>query len=101
MATIAAPAPHVEPAVGRSPRPATLWALTLAGSAAGASALVFALTNDAIGTELGEPLVIALLSNWITLSYVFCGLIAWWRRPESRFGPLMVAAGFEIGRAHV
>ncbi|HMI29072.1 MAG TPA: histidine kinase [Gaiellaceae bacterium] len=28
------------------------------------------------------------------LSYVACGLIAWSRRPESRFGPLMVAAGF-------
>jgi signal transduction histidine kinase len=27
------------------------------------------------------------------VSYVGCGLIAWSRRPESRFGPLMVAAG--------
>jgi len=25
---------------------------------------------------------------------VLCGLIAWWRRPESRFGPLLIAAGF-------
>lgn len=44
--------------------------------------------------ELGEPLVIALLSNWLTVSYVLCGLLAWARRPDSRFGPLMVAAGF-------
>ena len=44
--------------------------------------------------ELGEPLVIAILIDWITLSYVLCGLVAWWRRPESRFGPLMIAAGF-------
>jgi signal transduction histidine kinase len=94
MATIAAPAPQVEHVGARPPRPAALWALTVAGVAAGSSALVFALTNDGIGTELGEPLVIALLSNWITLSYVFCGLIAWWRRPESRFGPLMLVAGF-------
>jgi signal transduction histidine kinase len=43
---------------------------------------------------MGEPLVIALLSNWLTVSYVLCGLLAWARRPESRFGPLMVAAGF-------
>ena len=28
------------------------------------------------------------------MAYVGCGLIAWSRRPESRFGPLMVAAGF-------
>ena len=26
--------------------------------------------------------------------YVGCGLIAWTRRPENRFGPLMIAAGF-------
>ena len=44
--------------------------------------------------ELGEPLVIAFLGNWITVSYVLCGLLAWSRRPASRFGPLMIAAGF-------
>ena len=32
--------------------------------------------------------------DWITLTYVFAGLVAWRRRPESRFGPLMIAAGF-------
>jgi signal transduction histidine kinase len=47
-----------------------------------------------VHAELGEPLVIALLSNWLTVSYVLCGLLAWARRPDSRFGPLMVAAGF-------
>jgi signal transduction histidine kinase len=47
-----------------------------------------------VGRDLGEPLVIALLSNWLTVSYVLCGLYAWWRRPDSRFGALMVAAGF-------
>jgi hypothetical protein len=44
--------------------------------------------------DLGEPLVIALLGNWITLSYVLGGLLAWARRPASRFGPLMITAGF-------
>ena len=38
--------------------------------------------------------MLALLSAWITVSYVLCGLIAWLRRPASRFGPLMIAAGF-------
>jgi signal transduction histidine kinase len=47
-----------------------------------------------LGAALGEPLVVALLSNWLTASYILCGLYAWWRRPDSRFGPLMVAAGF-------
>jgi hypothetical protein len=32
--------------------------------------------------------------SWIVVAYIGCGLIAWSRRPESRFGPLMVAAGF-------
>jgi signal transduction histidine kinase len=72
----------------------TLWVVGLSGPAAAAGSLVLALTNPAIGEDLGEPLVIALLSVWITLSYVLCGLLAAWRRPESRFGPLMIAAGF-------
>jgi len=38
--------------------------------------------------------VVAVLANWITLTYVLGGLVAWSRRPASRFGPLMVAAGF-------
>jgi signal transduction histidine kinase len=47
-----------------------------------------------VGHALGEPLVVALLANWLTVSYILCGLFAWWRRPDSRFGALMVAAGF-------
>ena len=47
-----------------------------------------------VGAELGEPLVVATLANWLTVSYVLCGLFAWWRRPDSRFGVLMVGAGF-------
>ncbi|MGH3013466.1 MAG: histidine kinase [Gaiellaceae bacterium] len=71
-----------------------LWALALAGVAAAASSLTFALTNDAIGGDMGEPLVLAILSVSITVSYVLCGLLAWWHRPASRFGPLMVVAGY-------
>jgi len=33
------------------------------------------------------------LTVWLGLPYILSGLIAWWRRPESRFGPLMVIAG--------
>jgi signal transduction histidine kinase len=71
-----------------------MGAVALAGGAAAASSLTFALTNPAIGADVGEPLVVAALSVWITLSYVLCGLLAWWHRPTSRFGPLMIAAGF-------
>ncbi|MCY1139298.1 sensor histidine kinase [Actinoplanes sp. Pm04-4] len=39
-------------------------------------------------------LVQAGLFVWILLAYVFCGLLAWTRRPESGFGRLMVVVGF-------
>jgi signal transduction histidine kinase len=68
--------------------------IAFAGCAAAAYSFVSALRNPAVHAELGEPLVIALLSNWLTVSYVLCGLLAWARRPDSRFGPLMIAAGF-------
>jgi signal transduction histidine kinase len=76
------------------PQPIVVAALAFAGCAAAAYSFTSALRNPVVGAELGEPLVIAFLSNWVTASYVLCGLLAWVRRPESRFGPLMVAAGF-------
>jgi signal transduction histidine kinase len=82
------------PAVGESPSRGALLAIGLGGLAVSAIAVTLALTNDAIGVHLGEPLVIALLVVWITIAYVFSGLIAWSRRPASRFGPLMIVAGF-------
>ena len=35
-----------------------------------------------------------MLINWATLPFIFAGLVAWRRRPDTRFGPLMIAAGF-------
>ncbi len=64
--------------------------LALAAFAAAAAAFNLSLSGD-YGRN---PYVHASLVAWITLSYVLCGLAAWWRRPESRFGPLMVVAGF-------
>jgi signal transduction histidine kinase len=51
-----------------------------------------ALTSD----HLREPGLQAALMDWVTLPYILGGLIAWSRRPDSRFGVLMVAAGFTI-----
>jgi signal transduction histidine kinase len=93
MGALAA-APAVDIDLPRSPRPLLLWAIALAGCMAAAGAFLLALTSEAVRVELGEPLVIAFLGNWITVSYVLCGLLAWSRRPASRFGPLMIAAGF-------
>jgi signal transduction histidine kinase len=67
-----------------------LWALALAGCAAAAITVAVDVTSD----QLSQPVVHAILLDWITLPYIFGGVVAWWRRPDSRFGPLMVAAGF-------
>ena len=36
----------------------------------------------------------AVLLHWLSLSYSVSGLVAWWRRPANRIGPLMVLTGF-------
>jgi signal transduction histidine kinase len=81
------------PRVARRPSVSLLWAIALAGCAAGAFSLIFALTNNAIGPELGEPLIVATLFSWTTVAYILGGVIAWSRRPSSRFGPLMIGTG--------
>jgi signal transduction histidine kinase len=70
------------------------WAIASAGCAAAATSFTLAVAGEGVGVELGEPLVIAVLTAFLTLSYVLCGLFAWRRRPAGRFGPLMIAAGF-------
>jgi signal transduction histidine kinase len=74
-----------------APRPAVLWALALAGVGAAACTVALRLTSDHGGAEPGLQ---AALLDWIVCSYILSGLIAWWRRPDSRLGPLMVAGGF-------
>jgi signal transduction histidine kinase len=74
----------------RPPRAALLTAIALAGCVAGAATFAFALTSD----RVAEPGLQAALLDWITLPYIAAGLVAWRRRPESRFGPLMVVTGF-------
>jgi signal transduction histidine kinase len=73
------------------PYAAIVLAIALLAVAGATGAVVLRLNSDHAGSEPG--LQIALL-DWIVLSYVFSGLVAWWRRPENRFGPLMIAGGF-------
>jgi signal transduction histidine kinase len=54
--------------------------------------IALALASD----HLPHPGVRAGVLVWVVLAYVLAGLVAWWRRPESRFGPLMVAVGFAM-----
>src|SRR5215210_1976476 len=76
------------------PRPSVAWLIATAGLAAAGTSCALVLMSELVAGELGEPLVIALLTVWLTLSYVLCGVFAWWRRPTSGFGRLMIAAGF-------
>ncbi len=78
----------MEPA--RRPAPALLIALGFAACTAAAITMTIALTSE----ERGTAAVHGSLMAWITLTYVFAGLVAWTRRPASRFGPLMIVAGF-------
>jgi signal transduction histidine kinase len=73
-----------------APRPALLWVL---GVAAVASCVVTA-GLASVDEELYQPALRVLLVWWITLPYIFAGIVAWRRRPDSFFGPLMILAGF-------
>ena len=73
-----------------APKPALLWILGLAAVAFCVLTAVLAALND----ELYQPALRVLLVWWITLPYIFAGMVAWRRRPDSAFGPLMILAGF-------
>ncbi len=73
----------------RTPSPATLWGTALAGCACAAATVALAHTSD----HVSVPGVQGALFAWIILTYTLAGVVAWGRRPDSRFGLLMVATG--------
>jgi len=87
MAAVAE-APALRTASAAAPRAAVVSAVALAGCAAAALAVVLLLRANPPGAGPRAALV-----GWITLAYVICGAIAWVGRPDTRFGPLLVAAG--------
>jgi len=90
MATIGAGGSRAEAA--RAPGPAVLLAISAAAGAAVAVTVALTLTSD----HVSGPGVHAALMSWIIAAYVFAGVIAWSRRPDSRLGPLMIVAGFAV-----
>jgi signal transduction histidine kinase len=79
---------------GGTAAPARLlrWLIVAIACAAALGSFELAFGSD----ELSERGLQAALLNWITLPYILAGVIAWSRRPDSRFGPLMVGAGFAM-----
>jgi signal transduction histidine kinase len=73
-----------------APKPSLLWTLGIAAVASCALTVVLASANE----ELYQPALRVLLVWWVTLPYIFAGIVAWRRRPDSFFGPLMILAGF-------
>jgi signal transduction histidine kinase len=67
-----------------------LWALGGAAVASCAATVALGSLNE----ELYQPALRILLVSWITLPFIFAGILAWRRRPDSFFGPLMILAGF-------
>ena len=47
-----------------------------------------------LNEELYQPALRVLLVWWVTVPYIFAGIVAWQRRPDSRFGPLLILSGF-------
>ena len=84
MASVALAPPADTGLIRAPPKPLVLVAIALAGCAAAGFAVVLALTSD----HVREPEVQAALIVWVILAYVLAGVIAWWRRPESRLGLL-------------
>jgi signal transduction histidine kinase len=75
-----------------APKPALLWILGLAAVASCAGTAGLASVNG----QLYQPALRVLLVSWVTLPYIFAGIVAWKRRPDSAFGQLMILAGFVI-----
>ncbi len=73
-----------------APKPALLWILALAAVASCVVTAALASINE----ELFQPALRVLLVWWVTLPFIAAGIVAWRRRPDSSFGPLMIAAGF-------
>jgi len=67
-----------------------LIGLALASVAAGIVLVALALGSDH-EDDRGAIAALGLVIGW---SFAGAGLVAWWRRPDNRTGPLMVAAAF-------
>ncbi len=78
---------HLQRQLDRCPTKPLLLCITAALSGGLAGATVLAVVG-------GVRPVYAALLLWLSAAYTLCGVVAWWRRPTSRLGPLMILTGF-------
>ena len=69
------------------------WALAVAGLGILTGVLILGVAS----ARLEPGALRVFLIAWIVVPYVLSGAVAWWRRPASRFGPLMMLTGFVMG----
>src|SRR5436190_11650433 len=74
----------------RRPSLALLCAIAVGGCAVGAASFLLAFASD----HVLDPGLQASLYSLIEVPYILGGVLSWWRRPDSRFGPLMITAGY-------
>ena len=70
-----------------------LWALAVAGLGILTGVLILGVAS----ARLEQSALRIFLIAWIVVPYVLSGAVAWWRRPASRLGPLMMLTGFVMG----
>jgi signal transduction histidine kinase len=63
----------------------------------GAAGLAVAALTITLGIRNDVPTIQIALLVWISVPYILAGLVAWWLRPDSRLGKLMVVGGFVTG----
>ena len=71
-----------------APQPALLWTPRSRGRGSCAVAVLGASIRRCTSQRS------VLLVSWVSLPFIFAGIVAWRRRPDSSFGPLLILAGF-------
>ena len=71
----------------RAPAPLVLWAIGVGGLAVTATTIAFGLASEVSGSR-------SRCSSGSACRTSSLACVAWWRRPDSRLGVLMIAGGF-------
>ena len=66
-------------------------------AAVGLALVIMSVLLASANPDLVRPGLQVFLVNWIAVPYVVSGIVAWWWRPASHLGPLMLATGIAMG----